>query len=162
MAGGMRSAATITRAQRARQFVSLRTQGLSYRAIADAWEKQTGNKISKSTVQNDLKAELQSLAEQTRTEFRHYRDLELMRLDMVMRSTAKQVSQGDIAAVNAWLKISESRCKLLGLYEPVKLRIQEGLEFEITTLLNFLESSVSHEAYSEFMEAVSTFNTSKQ
>ena len=101
MAGGSRSAATIAKAQRVKQFVLLRIQGLSYRAIADAWQKQTGKKISKSTVQNDIAAELQKLAEQTRSESEYYREIELTRLDMAMSAIARQVSQGDVQAVNA-------------------------------------------------------------
>ncbi len=155
MAGGARSAVTISKAQRTKQFMSLRTQGLSIRAIADAWLMQTGNKISKSTVQNDIAAELRTLAEQTRGEAEYYRELELARLDMAMSAIAKKVSQGHIAAVGQWIRISESRCKLLGLNEPVQLRIQQGLESELNSLLEFLEGSVSREAYAEFMAAVS-------
>ena len=139
--------------------MSLRAQGLSYRAIADAWEKQTGKTVSKTTVQNDIARELQSLSEQTRSEAKHYRDIELIRLDMAMSAIAKKVSSGDVAAVNAWVKISESRRKLLGLDAPVQLQVQQGLESELNGLIEFLQGTVSQAAYSEFMDAVETFQS---
>lgn len=157
MTGGKRSGVTITKAQRVKKFVSLRTQGLSYRAIADTWEKQTGSKISKTTVQSDIAGELRSLAEQTRNEAEHYRDIELMRLDMAMSAIAQKVSQGHVGAGSLWVKISESRRKLLGLDAPVQLQIQQGLDSELEGFLDFLENRVSTEAYSELMAAIALF-----
>lgn len=154
MAGGSRSAATIAKAQRVKQFVSLRTQGLSYRAIADAWERQTGKKISKSTVQNDIAGELKSLAEQTRGEVEHYRDIELIRLDMAMSAIAKKVSSGDIAAGQLWVKISESRRKLLGLDAPIQLQVQQMLEARQDEFIDLLEHTLDTETFDKVAAAV--------
>ena len=157
MAGGSRSAAKIARAQRAQRLVSLRTQGLPYRAIAETWEKETGQKISKSTVQNDIVSELKKLTEQTTAEMEYYRALELTRLNLAMSAICLKVSQGHVGAVAQWVKISESRRKLLGLDAPIQIQVQKAVESELNALLDFLKNNISSEAYSEFMDAASLF-----
>ena len=150
---GASSAPAISKAQRVKQFVSLRTQGLSYRAIAEAWQKQTGKKISQTTVQTDIVAELQKIAEQTRWEAKHYQQLELTRLDMAMSAIAKQVAAGEVNAVNAWVKISESRRKLLGLDAPVQLQVQQQLATQQDQFINMLEAALDAETFAKVTAA---------
>lgn len=153
MAGGAGTGVKLNKAQRVKTFVSMRTQGLSYRAIADAWEKQTGGKISYKTVHNDIVKELKAIAEQTKGEAEHYRQIELTRLDMAMSAISKLVASGDVNAVNAWVKISESRRKLLGLDAPVQLQVQQQLETQQDQFFNMLESVLDAETFAKVAAA---------
>jgi hypothetical protein len=153
MPRGASTASTITKAQRVKQFVSLRTQGLSYRAIADAWQKQTGKKISQTTVQTDIVAELKKIAEQTRGEAEHYQQIELTRLDMAMSAIAKKVAGGDVMAVSVWVRISESRRKLLGLDAPVQLQVQQQLATQQDQFINMLEAALDAETFAKVTAA---------
>lgn len=54
------------------------------------------------------------------------RELELQRIDQATLALARQVQSGNLGAVDRWIKLSETRRKLLGLDMPAKLQITEG------------------------------------
>lgn len=54
--------------------------------------------------------------------------LELERLDRVLTVIWEEVLQGKITAINAFLKITDLRAKIIGLYQPEK--IQMGVTME--------------------------------
>lgn len=154
MAGGVGSANKIGVADRRSKCLNLRIQGLSYRAIADQLAKE-GIKLSHMSVKNHVNAALDEVKTQTAEEAQHYIQLELERLNIAQAAAMKGMMTGDPQAVNAFVKVCESRRKLLGLDAPVQLQIQQGLQSELTGLLEFLQNAVSPEAYAEFMGAVS-------
>ncbi len=102
-------------AERRQQALELRKQGYSYRALG----AQLG--VSQEMARLDVQRSLQTLAELERASADVYRTMELARLDMAMLAIAPGVTKGSIDAVNAWVRISESRRRLLGLDAPQKI-----------------------------------------
>ncbi len=101
-------------AQRQMLALDLRISGLSFRAIAD--------KLGVSHVQiyRDIENELERLAELRADKAETLRELELQRLDKIINSLDSWVASGNVGAVNAWIKASERRAKLLGLDAPTQ------------------------------------------
>jgi hypothetical protein len=154
MAGGATTARKFNKADRMARCLDMRIQGMSYRAIADQLAKE-GIKASYATVANDLVESLKLTQERTAKEAQYYIQLEIERLNVAQAAAMKSMVTGDPQAINAFVKVCESRRKLLGLDAPVQLQIQQGLQSELTSLLEFLQNAVSPEAYAEFMGAVS-------
>ena len=105
----------INAAERRGQALERRKMGMSYRAIGDALG------VSEKTAHQDVQAALASLAELEQASADEYRALELMRLDTALLALAPKLKYGDPQVVNAWVKVSESRRKLLGLDAPTKI-----------------------------------------
>jgi hypothetical protein len=101
-----------TAADRRVQALDLRKAGKSYRAIAQT----LGCDVA--TAHRDVQQALAALAELERQTAEEYRALELARLDMAMEAIATKVAKGNLDAVHAWVRLSESRRKLLGLDKP--------------------------------------------
>jgi hypothetical protein len=104
-----------TAAARRQQALEWRKSGLSYRAIGE----KLG--VSEKTAYEDVQTALAHLAELEQASAEEYRTLELMRLDMALLALAPKMKLGDPQVVNAWVKVSESRRKLLGLDAPTKI-----------------------------------------
>lgn len=100
-------------AERRIKALELRKDGWSYRAIAAELN------VSVATAHRDIGHCLKELnrLEQDTTE--EWRRLELERLDACQIAIAQQVKQGNFAAIDRWLRISEQRCKLLNLYDDL-------------------------------------------
>lgn len=87
----------------------LRKAGASYRQIG----RKLG--VSGKTAHEDVQAVLADLVAQSLTSAAEYRTLELERLDAAQLALYQHLESGDPQIVNAWVKVSESRRKLLGL-----------------------------------------------
>jgi hypothetical protein len=114
-----------------KQALQLRLAGATYQEIADALGYANRNGaffIVTSALKSIPKEEANEL-----------RELEKQRLDRLQRAVAKRAHDGEIGAVLASLKISESRRRLLGLDEPVKIH---GTGFGNTVLI--LEHAHEH------------------
>jgi AcrR family transcriptional regulator len=96
-------------AERRLKAFDLRKAGASYRQIA----RKLG--VSPQTIHEDVKAVLAELAEQRLSSAAEYVQVELERLDMAQLALYQHLDSGDPGIVNAWVKVSESRRKLLGL-----------------------------------------------
>lgn len=94
---------------------NLRIGGLSYRAIG----AKLG--VSHETIRLDIENELTRLASLRTDKIDTLRELELQRLDKILASLDVWVASGNVGAVNAWIKASERRAKLLGLDAPTKV-----------------------------------------
>lgn len=94
--------------------LDLRISGLSFRAIGE----KLG--ISHQQVYRDIESELARLADLRADKAETLRELELQRLDKIINSLDAWVASGNVGAVNAWIKTSERRSKLLGLDAPTK------------------------------------------
>ncbi len=94
---------------RRQQALDLRKAGASYRAIGAQLA------ISEAQAHRDVKAALARLAELELESAGELRALELARLDTALLSLAPKMQYGDPQVVNAWVRVSESRRKLLGL-----------------------------------------------
>ncbi len=98
--------------ERRQKVLDMRLLGASLRRIAD----KIG--VSHETVRNDLQKALEELSETERAKAEHLRGLELQRLDVALNAIGSKVLEGDLGAIDRWLKISERRARLLGLDAP--------------------------------------------
>jgi hypothetical protein len=93
--------------------LALRVTGLSYRRIGE----RLG--VSHDTVARDLAAALSELQQTNAAEAQALRELELCRLDKMSRVAWRLTRKDDpglqLFALDRLLRISERRCKLLGL-----------------------------------------------
>ena len=92
--------------------LTLRKAGAGYQAIADAlgYKDHTG---AWRAVKAALKKTLQEPADELR-------QLELARLDDMLKAIAPYVAAGNLTAIDRALKIQERRARLLGLDAPTK------------------------------------------
>lgn len=90
------------------QALGLRASGATYRQIAEALG------IDKMTAWRLVQEESQQLI---RESAREALELELLRLDRLLMAVWADAIQGDHAAIASALKISDMRCRLLGLYD---------------------------------------------
>jgi hypothetical protein len=116
MANGKRTDATrIAARERRIKALELRKAAVSYRAIGDTLG------VSEAQAHRDVQEALAALVEQERSSAEELRQLELERLDMAALAIVPQVRKGGLAAVAQWVRLSESRRKLLGLDAPTKV-----------------------------------------
>jgi hypothetical protein len=102
-------------AERPIRAFELRKQGYSYREIGAALG------VSHKTAHEDVQRVLAELATLRQASAAEYVDLELERLDMAQQALAVHLETGDPQIINSWVKVSESRRKLLGLDAPQKI-----------------------------------------
>jgi hypothetical protein len=95
----------------------LRKQGYSYREIGATLG------VSGKTVHEDVQRVLGELATQRLASAAEYVTMELEHLDMAQQALVQHLSSGDPSIINAWVKVSESRRRLLGLDAPAKTAI---------------------------------------
>jgi len=124
--GGAISPASVRRSQtadRQRQAVQLRLHGHTFQTIADRL-----GYANRGTAQKAFMAGLERWGRQDVAELR---EVEVARLDSYLASIAPQVAKGSLLAIDRAVRISERRCKLLGLDAPTRLTItDEALEAE--------------------------------
>lgn len=98
-----------TAAQRRQRVLEMRKAGLSFAVIAQQ------EKVSKKKIVSDFNRAAEEAAcgrlMTTRTE----RALELQRLEIALVALVAKVRKGDLAAIDRWLRLCESRRRLLGL-----------------------------------------------
>lgn len=87
----------------------LRVAGASYREIGHSLS------ISEAQAHRDVKATLATLATLEQATAEEYRTVELARLDAAALALYPLLESGDPQVINSWVRISESRRKLLGL-----------------------------------------------
>ena len=161
MATSARAAAKkIALTERQQTALSLRKSGASYRAIAAHISTLPGNeKYSEGLAHADITACLKAINEKTSLDTEEYRSLELERLDTAQIAIAKKVQSGDLGSIDRWLRISERRSALLGLDAPVRLKIEQGVEAELSAFLNSLESVLPTEIYQQVLTAIALVET---
>lgn len=113
--------------------VRLRVAGLTYEQIAEQLNLSTDS--AHDMVQRTL-----SRAENQHVET--MRAIENERLDTAQSVIWNRVLQGDIKAIDAFLRISNQRVKINGLAAPTKLDISIGVRTEMEEALSRLESMV--------------------
>ena len=93
----------------------LRKQGYGYRDIGAALG------VSGKTAFEDVQRVLTELSALRLAGAAEYVTMELEHLDMAQQALAAHIETGDPQIINAWIKVSESRRKLLGLDAPTKI-----------------------------------------
>jgi DNA-binding CsgD family transcriptional regulator len=96
----------------------LRKAGLSQREIA----AKVG--VSKRTVETDLQAVFEELREVRVLETEGFLDLELSRLDSLLKPFYAKAIKGDELALRSTLEILDRRYKLLGLTKALNINIE--------------------------------------
>jgi hypothetical protein len=121
------------------EVVKLRRGGLTWDLIA----KQTGYRHG-SSAQDAYARACQRIV---RDDIEAIRKMEEDRLDMAQASIWSKVMQGDISAINAFIRIQERRAKLLGLDQPLRQQIEvtnydgDTIDAEVRRLVELLDSS---------------------
>jgi hypothetical protein len=121
------------------EVVKLRRGGLTWDLIA----KQVGYKHGSSAQDAYVRASQRIV----RDDIEAIRKMEEDRLDMAQASIWSKVMQGDIPAINSFLRIQERRAKLLGLDQPTRQQIEvtqydgDTIDTEVRRLVELLNSS---------------------
>jgi len=105
-------AGVTVRAVRRVRVLEARVQGHSLRTIA----AELG--CAPATAMRDLHHALRELAQLEQAKTAELRALELARLDHLLVALADKIDAGDVGAINAAVRISERRARLLGLDRP--------------------------------------------
>lgn len=93
-------------------------------------------KVSHQTIKNDLDKALQELHKTEMHKAKHYRLIELQRLENASYAIFQKVLEGDLPAIDEYRKLSESRRKLLGLDMPASLKVDANVDAEVSTNVN--------------------------
>ena len=107
-------------AERRLKALDLRKVGCSYRQIG------TALKVSHEQARQDVMEALAALNALSLASADELRALEIERLDMAAYAIQAAVRLGDVKAINAWVRLSESRRKLLGLDAPTRIVDETG------------------------------------
>lgn len=108
-------------AERRVKALDLRKRGASYRAIGAQLH------VSEAQAHRDVAAALGALAKLEHASAAEYRSMELERLDLALLALAPKLAAGDPQIVNAWVRVSESRRRLLGLDQPIALGVEHSM-----------------------------------
>jgi hypothetical protein len=129
--------------QRHARVLELRTQGYQFTEIADiiAHEFKESN-YCRQLAARDFKLAVDQIKENNTENVHSLRRLELIRYDKYLTHLETQISLGDSEAVRTALKVSELRAKLLGLFAPVEIKIE-----------NIVKARLEEE-FSYFFEAI--------
>lgn len=127
-----KGAAQIASERRLKAF-DLRKRGYSYRAIGKALG------VSEAQSHRDIQRVMRQLEKLELEAASQYRQMELERLNDLLKSVYSAALDGDISAVQTALKISESRRKLLGLDSPERSEVAIAAVTEIPSPLTALE-----------------------
>lgn len=127
------------RAAEVHQMVRMRTYGASYQAIGDHFG------VSKDVAFRKIKAELRSLPQEDAADLRA---LEAAKLDAAELRLQDGIKEGNVAAINTLVRVSESRRKLLGLDLPEQHEVKISREEEslIDQLVNALTEQQTRQA----------------
>lgn len=103
---------------RQKSALELRTKGWTYDQIA------TFLGVSINTVYLDTSKALEEIREQSKELAQEIRDIELRRLDTWLQHLDDKITNGNVPAIRAALKIQERRAKLLGLDAPTPTNVE--------------------------------------
>lgn len=134
--GGRRKGMTDEdRAEELQQMLHARRAGASFAAIG----RQFG--ISQHTVHDKIKA---AIADMPKEEASELRSLEAQKLDFAETRLQDQIRAGNVPAINALVRLSESRRKLLGLDMPEQHEVKISREEE--SLIDQLASALTEQS----------------
>ncbi|ASR80632.1 Rnase E [Arthrobacter phage Piccoletto] len=124
---------TLELAKRDARALELFQMGMTYQEIADAkWKGGTLFNGDKGNCYRTIRKHIQEVvrepAEEARTE-------ELLRLNSYLKSLGPRVLRGDVQAINTALRVGDSRAKLLGLYEPMKVEASGPMQVVFSAAL---------------------------
>jgi len=119
VSGGKTSPDKLRLAERRQKAFALRKAGATFRAIASQIASEMDQpKYNDSLASKDVQFILNELTQLSIADAAEFRQMELERLDAAQIAIALPVQAGDLYAIDRWIKIIETRCKILGLYLP--------------------------------------------
>ena len=139
--------------------MELRGQGMTLEAIATiiSTEFELPNYDRRRAFEDvdhglaELNREYQHCTEELRRQ-------ELERLEDWLLKLQPKIELGDVRAIDVAVKISDRRCKLLGLDAPIQLMVQQQAESvideELRSFLTQVQAIVSPSAFDELLQAV--------
>jgi hypothetical protein len=121
---------TITVAQRKGAALELRTLGLNYREVYEMMRVKYPGELLPATYDEryawrDIHDEMTRIRTENTETAIHVKVLELNRLDQLQAGIIGSALNGNEKAVNAVLKIMDHRAKLLGLYAPSQVKVND-------------------------------------
>jgi predicted XRE-type DNA-binding protein len=125
------------RAAKRVEALTMRLAGFSIAQIADRL------KIDDTRVSRLINTTLQRAENQTVAEMRQ---VENQRLDRAQLAVWQDVLKGDVKAIDTFLKISQQRSKINGLYAPTKIDMNIGIRNEMQGALADLERLMQQRA----------------
>ncbi len=111
----------LTAAERKQKALELRKAGCSYQVIGD----ELG--VSRQQAHRYVTAALESIRKETAEEADNLRTIELERIDALFLECYAAAKKGNFPAVDRCVKLSERRCKILGLDAATRQEISACL-----------------------------------
>jgi hypothetical protein len=138
--------------QRRREVLQLKEAGATYEAIARTLLERHGTHAlpagyDRRYAYKDLHRELEKLQDENREAAESVRDVELRRLDRMLRGLWNKAVQGDPQAIDRVLKIMQRRAKMLGLDEPERF----------AQVVELVQSEEYRQARAAIMDALSEY-----
>jgi hypothetical protein len=141
--------------QRRQKALNLRKTGATLEAIAGAIAKEFNlPSYNRSRCFEDIDTSLKDLNDQYTHDTEAMRRQELERLDDYLFRLASKIQSGDVKAIAQAVKISERRCKMLGLDAPIQVQVEDLVNQELTAFIDSLEPLLSKEVYSSVLNAI--------
>jgi hypothetical protein len=119
------------------EILALRLAGFSAEQIA---ERQG---LSSSVVEDIISVTLENTKNRAVAQMREEENL---RLDRAQTAIWGDVIKGDLPAVNTFLRISQQRSKINGIYAPKKIEMNVGIRHEMESALSDLENLMRQQA----------------
>lgn len=114
---GYRKGGDAAAVMRREQALELRADGLSYRDIGKALD------VSHEQARRDVQTAMVTATEELKRRAQHLLAIEYERLEAPVEGLMPRVTEGDPQAIAVWIRLSESRRKLLGLDAPTRADI---------------------------------------
>jgi hypothetical protein len=119
------------------EILALRLAGFAVPQIADRMD------LSASEVSTIVESTLEGTKNRAVAEMR---ELENQRLDRAQSAIWSEVVKGNVQAINTFLRISQQRSKINGIYAPKKIEMNVGIRHEMEAALADLEVLMSQQA----------------
>jgi hypothetical protein len=144
---------------RRRRALELRRSGATYEQVARSIAQEFSlPKYNRSRAFEDIDFALAELNREFTLDTEGLRRLELEKLDQLELGIWKSAIGGNSQSIKAFVLLMDRRAKLCGLDGPVKLLIEQGLDKELTTLLDILEAGLPIETYKQVLALIATFH----
>lgn len=144
MAGGSIRKRDAIKQQRSARALQLRSQGLTYRQIVPLISEEFNQpRYNASLAHTDCKFALENIAIENTYNMHQLRKLELYRYEDYLNRIYPEVERGRLQAVDCAVRISQARARILGLYAPVEIKIQEIVSERVQSHLTVFFQAVN-------------------
>ena len=142
-------------ATRRHRVLTLRNEGLTLEAIAALISAEFDlPNYSRPRAHDDLRHELRELSAEMALETEALRQQELETLFAIQAKAAPAAEMGDTNALMVMLRVSDRRCKLLGLDQPVAVRVESEGNRELDWLLTGLKSRLPQDDFQRILDVI--------